>query len=152
MPKKKFVWETNLRTDIIEARKERTWKEMETRKMFIEEAIKRLEKIYELSEKAQEFGVLEVEAWNSGVDVEFEDAVLVICPYSRVIQRVFGMSPEELRSLIKDDAEMVLDKLLEFEREQLNDQNYYMWIAERYLIEVPDEEEGKEEGDEEDSS
>jgi len=31
MPKKKFVWETNLRTNIIEARKERTWKEMENR-------------------------------------------------------------------------------------------------------------------------
>lgn len=128
--KVRFIWEDSIRTDIITARKSKIYTKMKERYEEIKEAIETLKRIINLSEKAEEFGVLEVK--NSyGYDVYMDWGILKF--NVEEIEKATGMDKEVIESKIKENWKEFILELINFEQEQEELMKQYLKEAEPYL-------------------
>lgn len=130
--KVRFAWEGYFRTDIVRAEKEKTYSAMKERFSKIQEAIKTLETILDLSEKAERFGILEVCMYDYGYDVRLENGILTFGVDGLV--KDTGMTLENIKDWIaKEGWKSFIRHLIHYEEEQERAMEGFFKEAEPYL-------------------
>jgi len=139
MEKIRFVWEVVKNVSTYVARKERRYEDMKKLYEEIENTIQELKEVRDISEKAEEFGVLKVSTGYYGYSVGFKNGELWF--NVKLIGERTGEDPEQVRERINKDWKEALNWLIAFEEEQLKRMKGFLKEAEKYLVvEVIDDE------------
>jgi len=122
----KFVWEKNIRTDLIDAEKSGCYKTMVERLKAIERAIATLEEIKTLCGFAEEYGVLITNFDSIYTGINLENGVLRI--HNSVFE-VVGIEDIENKSVLE-----ILNEILEYLHKQRERMMDYLNEANKYLV------------------
>jgi hypothetical protein len=132
--KVRFVWEEYIRVELKKAKKFRSWVDMKNRFEEIEEALNKIEKIKELAEKAQEFGVLEVTVSLIKSEI-FEMEVVFSSGYLNIVlNKVLVTKFLDIEKVEKENWREVLEKMIEWQKTELEKMEQYLKEAEKYLV------------------